>query len=114
MGHTKQEPDAGRHEERDQTRNLTSDDMPRRDIYEDVFFGEVMSPYTAAGLGKLQWAECQVKANCTYLQNISSAKKKLETTHHKRRCIRAQELLIQLAKFPTGMCLYTCIFCEAF
>ena len=59
-------------------RNLSSDDMPCRDIYEDIFFGEVMSPYTAAGLGKIQWAECQVKANCTYLQNISSTKKNLK------------------------------------
>ena len=36
-----------------------------------------MSPYTSAGLVKIQWAECQVKANCAFLQSISSAKKNM-------------------------------------
>ena len=37
-----------------------------------------MSPYINAGMHKLQRAECQVKANCSFLPGMSSAKKNLK------------------------------------
>ena len=40
LGQTKQEPDTARSEERHQLRNLSSDDMPCKDIYEGIFSPE--------------------------------------------------------------------------
>ena len=64
--------------------------MHCRDIYEGIFYTELMSPYANAGMHKLQWAECQVKANCSFLSITSSTKKNIkqlilnvESTEHK-------------------------------
>ena len=73
-----EESDSDLMDGRDQVRNLRSNDMDCKDIYEGICYTEFISPYANAGMRKMQWADFQVKENCSRLKSMSSAKKNVK------------------------------------
>ena len=58
-----------------------------------------MTPYTNACMTKMQWAECQAKANCNFTQSISSTKKNLKQLSANEDAAEHRSYLLNISSF---------------
>ena len=66
-------------------RQFSDADIPRRHIYEEVFFSEQRTPYAVIGLGELQRARLRVEAHIGFLESKTSPRKPKTAGWFKKR-----------------------------